>query len=307
MNESEREHRLEIIKKYYLSDKKKKAEIAEILVISFGKLGLFLKENGLKKPIKYKPHMNRDWVYQKYVVERWTGREIAKFCEVSWPSVYKWLRKFNIEVRLHKDSMHGGDRYICKKWNSEIEEFLTGELLGDGCLVSNCAYTAYYMHSTSKRNYLVWLEKIFNLSGIEKVGRIREYKGYRSPDNVFYSMTTRTYKEFKTLYEKFYPNGKKIVPKDLILTPLVVRQWYIGDGSISKRENAASIATNGFTENDVDFLIEKLIQLGISASKCKSRSGHTLYVPVKSAKVFFDFIGKCPDELENVYGYKWPR
>jgi hypothetical protein len=31
----------------------------------------------------------------------------------------------------------------------------------------------------------------------------------------------------------FYINNKRIVPKDIILTPIILRQWYISDGSVA--------------------------------------------------------------------------
>ena len=52
----------------------------------------------------------------------------------------------------------------------------------------------------------------------------------------------------------------KIVPKDLKLTPIVLAYWIAGDGSWDRSRNAVKICTNGFTENEVKFLIDNLLR-----------------------------------------------
>jgi len=119
-----------------------------------------------------------------------------------------------------------------------------------------------------------------------------------------YHFATRTYPELKEIYDLFYVNKKKLVPKTLSLSPVLVRQWYLGDGSLNRRKDkkenpTITFATNSFTEGDVDFLVSKFISIGIKAKKYK---GFTINIPYSSLSTFFEYIGKCPIEI---YKYKW--
>jgi hypothetical protein len=65
------------------------------------------------------------------------------------------------------------------------------------------------------------------------------------------------------LREKWYPNGKKMVPKDIELTSLMLAIWYMDDGSLSGGR-IATLATMGFSKDEIEFLIKKLSDYGIN-------------------------------------------
>ena len=54
---------------------------------------------------------------------------------------------------------------------------------------------------------------------------------------------------FKDYRELFYPNGKKIVTREILdkLDPLGLAVWYLDDGSYDYSHKRLNIATNGFT------------------------------------------------------------
>jgi len=62
--------------------------------------------------------------------------------------------------------------------------------------------------------------------------------------------------------KRWYPNEKKIVPKDIKLTPKCLLWWYIGDGHLARKPRSKSrrvvLACEGFKERDVKFLINLL-------------------------------------------------
>jgi hypothetical protein len=65
------------------------------------------------------------------------------------------------------------------------------------------------------------------------------------------------------LREKWYPNGKKVIPRGIKLTDLMLAIWYMDDGSLSNGRTA-TLATMGFTRNEIEFLVEKLSDYGIN-------------------------------------------
>lgn len=65
-------------------------------------------------------------------------------------------------------------------------------------------------------------------------------------------------------YERWYPNNKKAIPDDLVLSPLTLAVWFADDGcvqNIDKWSLDMKISTNGFSNSDVAKLVQKITQL----------------------------------------------
>lgn len=77
-----------------------------------------------------------------------------------------------------------------------------------------------------------------------------------------YVAETRCDLSLTPIYRRWYPNGKKHVPEDLVLTPLTVAHWFCGDGTSSYRPNnggiIVSFATDCFTFDECEVLAYKL-------------------------------------------------
>lgn len=152
------------------------------------------------------------------------------------------------------------------------EEILTGTLLGDahmrkingGKITSNAFLSI--KRKPADREYLQWQASFFD----DFTGKEIHDSTYKSSkkdkitgEKIHYQYTavkfsTRVSQAFNEIYEKWYINGKKIVPRDLKLTPLILCEWFCDDGSsqISKSENSIRmyLYTQGFRRNDVLFL-----------------------------------------------------
>ena len=187
----------------------------------------------------------------------------------------------------------------------ELLEILEGELLGDGSVVMNGNYSARYSHSSKYEEYLIWLSDQLAGLGIEQVGKIYRYKS-KGNDGVYYFYGSKSYPELITIRERWYPRGKKIVPKDLELTPMIVRQWYIGDGSLKhprhrkhERPNI-TLATCGFDKQSVEHLIGELKKQGFIVTH--QPSNNVIGLSSYSVQDFLSWIGPCPVPC---YDYKW--
>jgi len=254
-----------------------------------------------------KLYREETWLQNQYLGRKKSAPEIARELGVDICTVRYWMNKFSIFARSHSMVM-SLRRKNCVTLSKNAKEFLYGELLGDGHLGNNSPLSSFYSHSSKHLGYLIWLSGIFEGFGIEQVGKI--HKNLRVGGFMY---SSRSYPEFKTLRKKWYrlatekekSKGRKfikILPRNLSLTPLVCRQWYIGDGSLNKKGKFITLNTQCFMSGEVDRLIMLLIDLDFKVTKHADRS---IYVSTYSTRGFLEFIGACPKEIENIYGYKW--
>lgn len=145
------------------------------------------------------------------------------------------------------------------------KEILDGLMLGDGSIVfpnkNRSKYPRLCLNrKTNDKEYLNWQYNIFKefYSSEPKDRDIydkRTNKVYKST-----SLISKSGQLFLDYYNKWYPNKKKIVPRDLKLSPLLLLIWFLDDGFIQKPKNnlRLKLATDGFIEEDVKFLCSLL-------------------------------------------------
>lgn len=80
------------------------------------------------------------------------------------------------------------------------------------------------------------------------------------PRNTRPAVTLRTQKYVSLTQQRtrWYPQGTKIVPRDIRLTPVTIAHWYWGDGSVECEGYRATFCTDGFPTEDVEFLQDRL-------------------------------------------------
>lgn len=248
-----------------------------------------------------KLYKNENWLIQKYRTEKLTDKRISKLIKVSPPTIGNWRKKFHITTRSRGEISHLAKGNHCSL-SQEAIEWINGELLGDGCLVSQSSYSACFVYGSKFPKYVKYISKTLDSFGIKQCGKI--YKAHNKKNGCYYyCYASLYYAELLLLRNTWYPNGKKIVPRDIRLTPLTVRQWYIGDGSLLNPRNASSnikLYTCGFPVSDVKWLVEELIKLGFKATRQPSEN--IIHISVYSIRDFLNYIGSCP---VKDYKYKW--
>lgn len=206
----------------------------------------------------------------------------------------------------------------------KLKNIINGTILSDANIRVREGKYFYYQYTGKDEKFLLWLRKMLRKHGItnsyicisNRLSRIFVLGFYMNKHNTLLK-----------LREKWYnvTMGKtiKTVPRDLKLTPTVLLFWYLGDGSLPRRNNDENrippvvLATNCFTEKDVDLLIEKLKELNLNFYKVKCKSGFkkgkecgfVLYSKQDGTPFrFFKLIGfKPPKEIANcVTGKKGP-
>ncbi len=194
--------------------------------------------------------------------------------------------------------------------NQHIIEYIDGLLLGDGCLHSYKDVSASYTQSITIK-HIEWAEKIkqyFEHFGIESFIKIYNPKNSYT-QNQMVRIRTKNYREFIYFKKRWYLNGKKIVPRDIKLTPITVLNWYLGDGSLCKNEKSGSYSislnTQSFTINDVNFLVnllKKTILIKPTIILEKKKYPVIRIYRKRDVKRFLKYIGDPPVKC---FEYKW--
>lgn len=230
-----------------------------------------------------------------------TISEIAKLCEVTYGTIYEFMEKYNIPRRSISEANHLRTGNHCNLSQKAIE-WINGELLGDGYLRSDTIYSARFAYTSKYLEYIQYVSNTLKSFGIERAGKIRkEYN--KNQGNISYRYHSILYEELYLIYKQWYPEGKKIIPKDIKLTPITLRQHYIGDGCLqhSKRiMKFIALHTNGFKPSDVEWFKNKLTKMGFKSTR--RLSDNAIGISAYSTEDFLNYIGKCPVKC---YEYKW--
>lgn len=164
---------------------------------------------------------------------------------------------------------------------------IIGSLLGDGCIshpiiykpTGNIKSQSYFIkpQATRSREYLEWhFEQLKPFSSSLYDGLKRS--AFRTSSNSI----------FTELRKKWYPNGKKIVPKDLELNPLSLAIWYIDDGCIKVGKRELTIATCGFNVADCRYLV--LILMKCFDIESSVGYGNVIFIKAKYIEKFIEIV-----------------
>ena len=171
---------------------------------------------------------------------------------------------------------------------TEFERSLIiGSLLGDGYMRIMPGRANAFLeinHSIKAKGYVDYkytsLKRLCESAPKERSG---------NEGRVAYRFFTKQYKELTDLYNQFYQNNKKIIPKDLILNPIILATWYMDDGSRC-RDHDIYLNTQQFSIHDQKILLNKLRELNISARLNKDKKYHRIRILKTSIKTFMGII-----------------
>ena len=164
---------------------------------------------------------------------------------------------------------------------------IIGSLLGDGYMRiipgRNDAFLEIN-HSIKAKDYVDY--KYESLKSICSSG---PKERPTNDGRVAYRFFTKQHKELTEIYNRFYKNNKKIIPKDLVLDPVVLSVWYMDDGS-KCRDHDIYLNTQQFSINDQNILLTKLRLVGIDARLNKDKKYHRIRILKTSIKKFMEII-----------------
>lgn len=229
----------------YLDGKNYK-EISLELGIGLSSVKSKLKKDYNVQPMKDLPVI--DWrVFKPLWDSNLSNNKIAEKLNLNVNVVSKFKKLF------YNYSINSATQNIINK----IEQFTLGSLLGD-----------LFMSSPNSKNecrlaivHTKEQEQLF-MSAVEILGdkmgsyKLRSYLDDRTNKEYFtYRGNSKYDSIFKSIWDLTYSNnGKKLVTKewlDKIDSPLALAYWFMDDGT-----HRGTIATNGFSEAEIDLLID---------------------------------------------------
>src|SRR5690606_12660961 len=170
--------------------------------------------------------------------------------------------------------------------NYEVLSILFGSMLGDCSAEKHGKGVRFcFQQEHSNNAYLLWFHNYLASLGycsptipklatrLSNKGKIRQLSRFK----------TFTYTSFNWIYDVFYVNGLKIVPRIIseYLSPLALAVWIMDDGSIVS--SGLKIATNSFTNEDVQLLCNVLkekygIKATVILAGAKSKDQYFVYI-----------------------------
>lgn len=170
---------------------------------------------------------------------------------------------------------------------------IIGSVLGDGYMriIPGCSNAFLEInHSIKAKEYVDYKYK--SLKRIcESIPKARTTNDGR----VAYRFFTKQHKELTDIYNQFYKNNRKIIPKDLILDPVILSVWYMDDGS-KCRDHDIYLNTQQFSINDQNILLSKLRLIGIDARLNKDKKYFRIRILKPSIKKFMEIISPYVSE-----------
>jgi len=261
----------------------------------------------------------RSILEEQYVINKMSTNQVSNWfheeyeINISYNVVYLLLKEFELPIRDQSESVSLAVRNLnydekILESNSIMLEALDGLLISDGYISSNKKNKYHRFSLTSVQKEFVDYAREFFLpfkpsesisNRNDSVGRNRGY------EKTSYTFRTSHHPDLTKQRLRWYKNKVKRIPRDIKITPLMLKMWYYGDGSIvTKRDKSNTcvlrLSTDGFLNEDIDFLVYQLErQVGIYSKNSDKR----IRILAKSIKTFFNFIGRESDI--SCYSYKF--
>lgn len=207
----------------------------------------------------------------------------------------------------------------------EMKQIIEGSLLGDGYLSGNKNNTkASYgiFQKADRKDYVDSIYEKFKPFCLSPPRQFKRYKidpitGERKLEGISYGFRTRQHKAFSEFFKRFYAFEQKEdgsekltkkVPRDLILSDCTLAYWVMDDGA--KKGKGLRLHTEGFYIDDVEFLKQKLLELGVKTSiqnQTKMYKNKNESEPRKrSYKILYIWVDSMEDFRNRVWPYMHP-
>ena len=164
---------------------------------------------------------------------------------------------------------------------------IVGCILGDGYLRKMPGRKDAFLevnHSIKAKEYVDWKYSVLK-DVCESPPKVRKIDEKRTA----YRFFTKEHPELTELYEKFYQNDKKIIPKGFELDPLMLAVWFMDDGSKTKKGDVY-LNCQQFDFKSQRRLLHALRLLGIRARMNKDKRYYRIRIYKESIPRLLELI-----------------
>lgn len=202
-----------------------------------------------------------------------SAHSLARLHRASVWSIINRLQKAGICVRSSK-------KQVEKHLDIRAEQATEFTGLIDGLLLGDASITRYgYLslpQTDARRGWLEHAAERLAVFGVHSrivskklPDRVSYIDGHRVNAKESSFLYTPCYVELKAQRMRWYPDGVKRVPEDVVMTPLGLAYWFCGDGTGNKN-GSLCFCTNSFSEREVRALAEILsVEFDVAASYSK--------------------------------------
>jgi hypothetical protein len=174
------------------------------------------------------------------------------------------------------------------------KQLLDGMLLGDAHLERQKGALHARLkieHSVRQAKYVAWKHNEWR-DWVNIPPRERQKRNRLGTVSTNIGFSTLSHVEFERFRERFYGDGRKVVPEDLVLTPLSMAVWFMDDGSRKSSQcKGLYINTQGFTAAEVGLLQWMICRdIGVETSVRKQTDGLQIYIPSPFVAEFISVI-----------------
>lgn len=161
------------------------------------------------------------------------------------------------------------------KMTGDCIDYIDGLLLSDACIKNPRTKSRFAtrLTQTFSRRFRKWAEQVKNelvFFGI-KAKLTPYFISDKRTNKIYYgiSLQTKMYPEFMEFRRRWYPNNRKKVPNNIRFTSALLTNWFLGDGS--RPHKNIQLSTENFDDESIDFLKQKLSDIGFDFHKGKAR------------------------------------
>lgn len=207
----------------------------------------------------------------------------------------------------------------------EQKEIISGVLMGDGWIHTQ-DYTPSLQIKSVTPEYLSWLDSKFGTLGTSvRLSITAKENAQKSRDSDFspnanredysdvYKWNTRCHPELEE-FESWYDSGEKVWPKDLELTPMVLKNLYVCDGTFDNNGTSFRILISCSNEKNNKEKVDSIFSnAGFEIGNWKVGDSYVDKYPNKK-NVKIEFTANTTSEMFEYMGkpipgfeYKWPE
>lgn len=237
------------------------------------------------KYIQYK-----DEVINKYSQGN-TTVQISESLNIPTYAIRRLLYGNNIKLG-HKTPFKSKNQILI---SSQLIEIINGSLLGDGFLSryitnsdrKNCNSKLMINYSTVNVEYANYIFSLLNLEcKTYKYCFNRNLENKKIKDNGIVTINTCQNQSFNSFRDIWYPFGIKMVPSNIVLTPLTVAVWFQDDG-YKHKSGSYYLCTDNFSFADLKILQKALLRdFNVKSSVHWNGIKQRIYIKKESSETF---------------------